>query len=244
MYVFVEWTEKGRRLSVSERMIAGMRFRCVSIPERPRYLQRRRCARASRQQQREGIVRGVFPADFSCPGEFAKRGIYPADVLTLYRAMAAELVQVRLNSTGKAGSATVAVWADRLTEEVRRTVTELCIRNRYVMLAAGERDDVLCRRLRREYGVPLVQSRDAAQLERADLLVRFSPTEKFREEQETLDLFPGGEAVREQLRLPPELEEKLPQGCDRLQLLAALYGAGIVRAGQIEAVPAVLAGKG
>ena len=174
MYGYIEWTEDKRRVTVSEREILRLRFCCVSIPggqRVPAFLLRRRCVAAARILHREGVTRGVFPVDFSWLEEFEQYDIRPVEPLILYRAMAAELVQHRLERRGESGrGVTIAVCARRLTEEVRRTVTELCIRNRYVMLYSPERDDVFCRRLRREYGIPLVQTEDPGQLEKATVL--------------------------------------------------------------------------
>ena len=131
----------------------------------------------------------------------------------------------------------VAVYARRITEDVRRTVTDLCVRNRYVILASPEHDDTFCRRLRREYGVPLVQTEDPGQLVKAAVLVRFSGEVACRPGQEVIDLFPGGSPVPEELILSPELESRIPVGCHRLQMLSALYGGGGIRTGQIQVSP-------
>ena len=237
MYGYIEWTKEIRRPVVAEREIQHLRFRCVGISQRkgmPQRIQRRLVSRAAGLLHREGIVRAVFPKEFPWMEVFAQHHIYPADPMVLCRALASELVQARMDVCGQKGKGViVAVSAQRLTEEVRRTVTELCIRNRYVVLAAPERDDGFCRKLRREYGIPLVQTENAEQLAKAAVVVRFSPEVKYTEQQEVIDLFPGGIPLRETLALSPELEEQLPGECDRMQLLAALYGAGAIRLGQI-----------
>ena len=240
MYGYIEWTEDKSRIAVTEREILRLRFRCVSIPRQkgtPQFILRRRCGAAARLLHREGVTRAVFPDAFAWMEEFDRCDVRPVDLLSLYRTLAAELVQRRLDTCGQTGKGvTVAVCTRRLTEEVRRTVTELCIRNRYVMLFTPERDDVFCRRLRREYGIPLVQTEDPNQLAKAAVIVRFSPEAGYRPGQEVIDLFPGGVPFHERLRLPPETEEKLPADCERMQLMAALYGAGAIRAGQIQVV--------
>ena len=237
MYGYIEWTKEMRRPAVAEREIQRLRFRCVAIPRRkgiPQLIQRRLVCRAAGLLHREGIVRAVFPKEFPWLEVFAQYHIYPADPMVLCRALAAELVQARLDACGQTGKGvTVAVSAQRLTEDVRRTVTELCIRNRYVMLAAPERDDGFCRKLRREYGIPLVQTENAEQLAKAAVVVRFSPEATYTQQQNVIDLFLGGIPLKETLCLLPELEAQLPGECDRMQLLAALYGAGAVRLGQI-----------
>ncbi len=237
MYGYIEWTKEIRRPVVTEREIQHLRFRCVTIPRRkgiPQFMQRRMASRAAGLLHREGVTRAVFPQEFPWSDIFAQQNIHPADPMMLYRALAAELVQARLDACGYRGKGVmVAVCARRLTEEVRRTVTELCIRNRYVMLAAPERDEGFCRRLRREYGIPLVHTENADQLAKAAVMVRFAPEAKYADGQEVIDLFQGGIPLRETLSLLPEPEAQLPHGCDRMQLLAALYGAGAIRSGQI-----------
>ena len=237
MYGYVEWTDKGRRIKPGVHSIAGLRMRSVSVPRKPgtpAFAVRRRCAAAAGLLSREGITRAVFPADFPHYAIFADHGVLPTDPMELWRALAAELVQFRLEQNGLQGrGVTVAVCADRLTDRVRRTVTELCIRNRYVILCAPERDDVLCRKLRREYGVPLVQTEDPAQLADAAVTVRFSPGDDPADRGEVLELYPGGRPPDAALRLPEETEAHLPETCDRMQLLTALFAAGAVRGGQI-----------
>lgn len=245
MYGYVEWTDEVRRVTASEREILRQRFYCVKIPGKkgtPAFLLRRRSAAAAGKLQKAGVIRAVFPVEFPWMSEFAAMEIRPAEPWGLYRALAAELVQTRLAvccQTGK--QIPVAVYARRITEDVRRTVTDLCVRNRYVILSSPERDDMFCRRLRREFGVPLVQTEDPVQLSKAAVLLRFSGEVASQPGQEVIDLFPGGLPVSEVLMLAPELETRIPAGCDRLQMLAALYGGGILRPGQIQVMPSFAA---
>ena len=237
MYGYIEWTKEMRYPVITEREIHHLRFLCVMIPQRrgvPQFVQHRLASYAAGLLHKEGVIRAVFPKDFPWIDVFAKHHIYPSDPMILCRALAAELVQARLDARGQTGrGVSVAVCTHRITEEVRRTVTELCIRNRYVMLAAPERDDAFCRRLRREYGIPLVQTENPEQLAKAAVMVRFSPGAEYTKDQDVLDLFLGGMPLRESLCLSEEIEERLPVSCDRMQLLAVLYGAGAIRLSQI-----------
>lgn len=234
MYGYVEWTERRKRVKAGERRIAGTRMLSVSIPRKPGFLQHRRCAAAADILRRAGVTRAIFPKDFPQYALFAERGVLSVEPYILWQALAAELVQFRLEQHGMQGKGvTVGVCAERLTETVRRTVTELCIRSRYVILFTPERDEVLCRRLRREYGVPLVQTEDSARLHEAAVTVRFHPVEGVGSRGDALDLYPGGVALGAVLALPEEMEAQLPEGCERMQLLAALFSAGSIRRGQI-----------
>ena len=92
----------------------------------------------------------------------------------------------------------------------------------------------LCRSLRREYGVSLLATPSMEQLEEADVLVMFAPRRELsRKNPIVLILYEGEEQSLPPLTLPPTLEEKLPVGCSRPQLLAALQEAGVLRTGQI-----------
>lgn len=237
MFGYVEWTQENGRIAAEETEILNLRFWSVAIPRKagtPEFLLRRRCESAARRLQRLGVTRAVFPENFTQWDAFSKYGIRPTDPLPLYRALAAQLVQCALDSrTLSERTAVVAVRSDRLTMEVQQAVTELCVRNRYVLLDAPDRDGDLCRRLRREYGVPLVQTGDAEQLGRADVAVCFSPVADRGAGQTVLELYPGGVLPRGRLTLSPERETQIPAGCNRRQLLAALRIAGAVRTGQI-----------
>ena len=53
------------------------------------------------------------------------------------------------------------ITADALSGEVVRTVTELALRHRYLILKVPFGGEELCRRLRREYGVSIVLNPEA-----------------------------------------------------------------------------------
>ena len=119
-----------------------------------------------------------------------------------------------------------------MTGELVRTVTELSLRHRYVLLDVPYGGEELCRRLRREYGVSLLLGPDREQLEGADALVLFDPRADLRRRDGvTLPLYDEA-APMGGVSLPPALEERLPEGAGRGQLLAALVEAGVLRLGQ------------
>ena len=127
----------------------------------------------------------------------------------------------------------MAVCAAQLTGEVVRTVTELCLRHRYVLLDLPYGGEELCRQLRREYGVSLLLGPSKEQLEGAEALVLFDPrTDLVRKDPAVLTLYDETQALPP-ISLPPAAEEALPQGADRGQLLAALREAGVLRPGQV-----------
>ena len=65
------------------------------------------------------------------------------------------------------------------------------------------------------------------------VLVREPPRELPGLEQPGMALGPVLRKVLPPLVLPPAMEERLPAGCDRPQLLSALREAGALRPGQI-----------
>ena len=90
---------------------------------------------------------------------------------------------------------------------------------------------VLCRQLRREYGVSLLLGPSKEQLEEAEALVLFAPREDCHSRR-ALALYDESQPLPP-VSLPPAMEEALPPGADRGQMLAALREAGVLRPGQI-----------
>lgn len=68
--------------------------------------------------------------------------------------------------SGRPGGARVLVTANALSGEVVRTVTELALRHRYLLLTVPFGGEELCRRLRREYGVSVLLNPTAEQMAR------------------------------------------------------------------------------
>lgn len=233
MFGYVEWTNR-RRVVVHERVISKLCFLSVSIPRHgPAALQRYCIRAAARRLERFGITRAVFPEGFEALEIFARCGIQPIDPLPLYRALAAELVW---NMMAKAGlnerTALVAVCGDRLTAEIQRTVTALCVRCRYVLLCAPQKDsERFCRKLRREMGVPLVLTEEVARIDRADVLVQFAPIEGLEENNPVrINLFQGAKQTLPSLQAESVLP---PEGCDASMFYTVLWETGMIRAGQI-----------
>lgn len=135
--------------------------------------------------------------------------------------------------TSPAGSARLAVAGDQLSGELVRTVTELALGNRYVLLDVPYGGDTLANQLRREYGVSLLLSPTRQQMEEADVLVLFAArTDLRRRDPAVLRLYDEA-APLPPLLLPPVLEGQMPPGLCRPQLLAVLVESGVLRPGQI-----------
>ena len=226
-----------KRTALAERSVLHMRFACAEVargPRTPAAVLRRRVASAAKKLRRAGVVQVVLPPDFAFTAELEKHGLRPVSTLPLRRALAAQTVSWRLERLGVDGGARVAVAGEQLTGELVRPVTELALRYRYVLLDLPYGAEELGRQLRREYGVSLLLSPSAEQLEGAEALVLFGERRDLkRKNPVVLALYEGGGEDLPPLVLPPAMEERLIGGCDRPQLLCALREAGAIRPGQI-----------
>lgn len=227
---------KQKNIRMVERSVLHVRFVCVEVsrgPRSPETVLRRRVAAAGRRMRKQGITRAVLPENFTYGQQLAKYGVAPVSTLILRQTLAADWVRWALEERGLDRSgARVAVAAAQLTGEVVRTVTELTLRYRYVLLDLPRGGEELARQLRREYGVSLLLGPSPEQMEGAEALVAFVPRPDAGNPA-VIPLYEGAETPLPPLMLPTALEERLPAGADRGQLLAALQEAGALRRGQI-----------
>jgi len=227
--------KREKAVTIREWSILHVRFQCAEIlrgPKTPEAVLRRRVATAGKRLRKLGISRVVLPEDFLYEQQLRKLELQPVSTMVLRRALAADWVRWILTERGvPLAGARVAVCAESLTGEVVRTVTELVLRHRYVLLDLPYGGEDLCRQLRREYGVSLLLGASQDQLEGAEVLVQFDNRREFHGGT-TLAVY--DESVQmPPMSLPPVMEERLPAGVNREQILAVLYGAGAIRSGQI-----------
>ena len=225
--------KKQKQIVVGEKSILHMRVWQAEIlrgERTPETLLRRRIALAQKKLRKHGVTKIVLPQGFSdCE---IQKGMRAVSTLAMRKALATDWVQWDLNEQGiRPAGAKVAVVADRFTGELVRTVTELALRHRYVLLDVPHGGEELSRRLRREYGVSLLLQPDRTQIDGAEALVLFSPKEELERKNPVVISLYDEESVMPPLVLAPVLEEKLPQGANRVQLLAALLQTGVIRAG-------------
>ena len=238
MVGLLAWTEPTRgqrRVHLEERVILRMRFLEAGMVKSPHQaVTRRRVLAAGKKLRKRGVTQVVLPEGFSYKELLIKCGLRPAATLALRRTLAADWVRSELVEAGQpVAGARVAVTAAALTGEVVWTVTELCLRHRYVLLDLPYGGEELCRQLRREYGVSLLLGPDRDQLEGAEALVLFDRrTDLSMANPVALRLYDEEQALPP-LALPPSLEKGIPQGVDRGQLLAVLREAGAIRREQI-----------
>jgi hypothetical protein len=196
----------------------------------PEPLLRRRITLAQKRLRKKGVTRIVLPKGISACE--LQKGLQVVSTLSMRQILATDWVRRELDEQGiGAAGAKVAVVADRFTGEVVRTVTELALRHRYVLLDVPHGGEELSRRLRREYGVSLLLQPDSAQIDGAEVLVLFSLKRELQQKNPVVIPLYDETAVMPPLVLAPALEAKLPQGANRVQLLAALLQTGAIRAG-------------
>lgn len=221
-----------KAISLREKSILHTRFLCAEIarkPGTPEAILRRRVLLAARKLRRQAITQVVLPEDFSYWEQIHKCSLRPVSTLPLRQAIAADWVRWALMERGiSTPGAKVAVCAPSLTGEVVRTVTELSLRHRYVRLDLPYGGGELARQLRRDYGVSLLLGPSEEQ-EEVQVLFTARPGcsggIRIALYDETVPLPP--------LSLPPALEEKIPAGVNRGQILSVLREAGALRPGQI-----------
>ncbi|MEG2221375.1 MAG: hypothetical protein RRY95_01450 [Oscillospiraceae bacterium] len=242
MLGWIDWAEtpekRHRGVVMAERTLLGVRFLGVTLPGETGHplSQKRRAAMAARRLEKAGVTRAVFPKAFPHGEIFARHGVLPVSELPLRRELAAALTGFVMAQKGLSpGCATIGVVAERLSGDVLRTVTELCLHNRYVLLSVPYGGTEFCRGLRRSYGVSVLENPDAGQLNRTDILLLFAPRPDLSPEKGTvLALYEGAEnAFLWEPQLPSDWAESVPATCEMGQLLAALTAAGALRPCQI-----------
>ena len=240
MIALLEWAppERGKRrktVTVKEDHVLHLRLYRAALqrgPRTPETILRRRVLAAGKRLRKLGVTQAVLPERFPYVQELARCGVRPVSTLSLRRALAADWARWVLEEKGQSpAGARVAVCAAQLTGEVVRTVTELSLRHRYVLLDLPYGGEELCRQLRREYGVSLLLGPSREQLEGTEALVLFDARTDLKNPA-ALALFDESQPLPP-VSLPPAMEEALPEGADRGQLLAALREAGVLRPGQM-----------
>ena len=229
-----EEVQKGVRqkpVAIREEILLHNRFLRAEVlrgSRTPERILHRRVLAAEKRLRKAGVTEIILPNHFTMTEHLD--GIQPVSTLPLRQALAADWLRRELKERGlRPADTRTAVAADRLTGEVVRTVTDLALRHRHVLLDVPYGGEELCRSLRLEYGVSLLLAENV-QRQGADAWVLFSPREQAGEKALVLPLY--DEAFPMPLPvLPPALEEKLPLGAERLQLLTVLVRNGAIRAG-------------
>lgn len=238
MLGYISYTDDRKKGEVFPRMIFGQRFLQGALPQGRRWLGRLEAGRMARLLRQRGVRQAVFPVDFPFGDAFTRRGILPVDTLALHRAMAPLVVRQRMGELGIApSSATVAVAADRMGYGLEKILTELALQNRYLVLQIPAGAEDFCAAMRREYGVSVLRTPTRRQMEQADALLLFAPVEGLVSRSPIqLHLYDGERVLQRNgvhFGLPPKLRDEVEANCDFDQLLAVLFGAGMLQNYQI-----------
>ena len=165
----------------------------------------------------------MLPAD--APAEALPEGLRPVGTLPLRRAIAADWCAELLRLRGvKPAGARILVTAGALSGEVVRTVTELALRHRYLLLEVPFGGEELCRRLRREYGVSVLLHPGAE--EAAAVQIAFDPAVSRGES--FLPLYDEALPLP-RLLLPPEVERIVTRRAPPEERMAQLHATDLGR---------------
>lgn len=226
-----------KSVTLSEKRVFHLRLPCAEVLREERTLERtirRRFLTAAKRLQKAGITHVVLPKDLPKSVRPEQLRLQPVSTVPLRELIAADWLRLELEKAGRVTAGTrVAVSAPRLTGEVVRTVTELVLRHRYVLLDVPYGMEEFSRRLRREYGVSLLDGTDPQQLEQAEALVVFDGQRQTETPHPVLLRLHDEGVPLPAMLLPQALEEQLPQGANRGQLLTVLLQAGVLRPGQL-----------
>lgn len=237
MILWKEHNRGKRAVTIGERCVLHVRFACAEIErstKTPAAILRRRVRGAVRRLEKLGVTEVVLPEEFAFSDVLEEMGLRPVSTLPLRRMVAADWVRLALEDRGMTGtSLRIAVAAEELTGELVQVVTELSLRYRYVLLDLRRGGEELTQHLRREYGVSLLLSPTQEQVEGAEAAVLFAPRQAWSGKNPVFLRLFDEQAPLPGLVLPPAMEDQLPSGLNRGELLAALRQAGTLRPGQM-----------
>lgn len=187
----------------------------------------RSCRAAARQLRRKGCRRTLAPEGFAYWPQLRQAGLSPVAAGGMCAALAGPLALAALAERGKEPrTASVLLRGSGVDRDFFEAALFLCPKVRRLSLWAGAEGEALARYLQRTYGAPILTPGPGW---RPDLTVDLSPLEG------TGDLALWGE--RPELGgLSLTTAAALPDGPDRLSLLALLWETGRVRTGELEII--------
>lgn len=196
----------GRKLDVEREQVVGLPVLTLYLPERERGMARR-AAKGARLLVRNRVTRVLAPPDFSWWNELRPCGLRPVETRALCCALAPAWVEVSLAARGIGPErAVVCLRGGRESPEMACLARQLCSRVRNLTFdVPGECETE--KSLRREFGLPVLPARNA----RPDLVLCFADG-------------PILEGARYALR-----GCELPENCESLPLLSALWESGRVK---------------
>lgn len=187
----------------------------------------RRAARALRKQ---GVRRALAPPGFLDWELLEEQGIRPVETGDFCRALAPAIALAALKGMGiPPEQGVVVLRGERVTRALRLAALALCPRVKGVLVDAPSGGEALRRELRREYGVPALEDGPGR---RAQLALHFSPAAGRGER--LADLSGPAPALTDyHFGLEGEM---LPEDCEDLPLLSALWESGRLGLGEVQVV--------
>lgn len=202
------WIRLGseRKLRVERQGLLGLSLLVLHLPERERGMARR-AAKGARLLARNRVTRVLAPPDFPWWNELRSCGLRPVETRALRCALAPAWVEVSLAAGNVVPTrAVVCLRGERESPEMVCLARQLCVRVRNLTFDVPGRCEI-GKSLRREFGLPVLPARNA----RPDLVLRFEDG-------------PILEGARYALR-----GCELPENCESLPLLSALWENGRVK---------------
>ena len=205
----IRW-EDGRKIRVEGERLLDLPLLTLGLPDRERGRERR-LRKAVRLLTERRVSRVLVPPGFPLWPDLAGRGLRPVDTNALRCALVPAWVRAALALRGiQPEQAVLQLAGGRESPDMERVAWSLCplVRN-LVIDTPG--DGVLAVRLRREFGLPVLPAGSV----QTDLCLRFDPGPVLEGGSFSLD------------------GACLPEDCERLPLLAALWECGRVKTQEI-----------
>lgn len=183
MYSVLAWRTPSKAPLMERRQLGPISVQWAWVnrgSHTPAWVLRRRVDKATLALNRHGISQGVFPA------EMAPVGIHPVDSIALRQHLAVALLERQLLQPAQS---TVALVGGTMTPTFTKTLTQLALRYRHVLLQATG-SEAVCQQLRSRYGVAVQCNPGLSQLNGADGIIAFTPLPGLRPHIATYDTAP------------------------------------------------------
>ena len=206
--------EHRRRLRLEREDLLGLPVWALRLPEQAWGLERR-LAKGARRLVSQGVTRVLVPPGFAWWNILEKCGLRPVDPGALRTALVPLWTGHVLAQMGiPPEQATVALTGPRETQAMVRAARALCpLVRSLVICVPGEGE--LAHQLRREFGIPVLPPRSA----RPHVAISFDPEAQLPGTAFTL------------------ADAPLPDGCEPMPLLCALWECGKLPLGRIAVAP-------
>lgn len=217
-----------KRVALRQEELAGVTFQTVYVPAHSPT--RRRIRKAARLLCRSGVRRVLVPPDFSYWPQLERFDVIPVDPVPFLQAMAVPLALAVLADRGVLPEhATIVLAGNRVSKALRDAALALCPRIQQLVIFAPAGGEGLADYLRREYGLPLLEY-----CRTPHLVLLFSDAELEAKAPVLRICAPVPDLLGFSLR---PTTTALPENCETISFLAALWEAGHLAARDIAVFP-------